>query len=372
MPTIWNVIYLGNPGITLDPTEGNNIIENASQLVGQTFGSAAAPLNRQVYSAETIDRGGQVQGNRPLMGNNNNLANDEYRIDLNRDGQAETFIHDAAVYYNATLTYADGRAPTTVAARIIQTTTGEMFLVPSVSATDIARLEAGPIQSIRFDSIQNADTVALLQDRPVNNFVPCFAAGTSIQTFDGEVSVETLTPGMLVRTADNGHQPVRWVGSVTVDLLTNPNLRPIRISAGSLGDRKPAKDLIVSPQHRILVRSSIALKMFGTDEILVAAKQLLQLEGIDILTDINEIIYVHFLCSQHEVVFANGAESESLYTGPESLKAVGAAAREEILTLFPELREMDYKAPSARPLASGRMARKLALRHIQNEKALVQ
>ena len=65
-------------------------------------------------------------------------------------------------------------------------------------------------------------------------------------------------------------------------------------------------DLIVSPQHRMLVRSQIAQKMFGTPEVLVAAKQLCQLRGIDVVEDLVDVTYVHFLFDAHQIVLANG------------------------------------------------------------------
>ena len=203
--------------------------------------------------------------------------------------------------------------------------------------------------------------------------VPCFDAATLIETDRGPVRAGDLRPGDLVRTRDAGFQPVRWVGQRRLgaaDLDRAPNLRPIRIRAGALGAGTPAADLVVSPQHRVLVRSRIAQKMFGTDEILVAAKQLCQLDGIDIAHDLDAVTYVHFLFDAHQVVFSNGAETESLYTGAEALKSVGAAAREEILALFPALRAGEAAVP-ARLLASGRMARKLAVRHSENRKPLV-
>ena len=142
---------------------------------------------------------------------------------------------------------------------------------------------------------------------------------------------------------------------------------------GALGHNSPAEDLLVSPQHRILVRSRIAQRIFGTDEVLVAAKQLLQITGIDIETEATKVEYFHFLFDQHEIVFSNGAETESLYTGPEALKSLGPAACEELFTLFPELRDRDpaERPLGARMLASGRMARKLAVRHAQNLQPLV-
>lgn len=210
-------------------------------------------------------------------------------------------------------------------------------------------------------------------DEPVY-VVKCFARGTLIETVNGKVAVENLKLGDLVLTKDHGPQPIRWIGSKVVDALIldrNAKLRPIRIRKGALGKNIPEMDLIVSPQHRILIRSIIAQKMFGTGEVLVAAKQLLQVKGIDIATDMDRVEYFHILFDQHEVVMSNGAETESLYTGPEALKSFPIEALEEIFTLFPELRDRDYSPKAARSLASGRQARKLAIRHIDNNKPLV-
>ena len=71
----------------------------------------------------------------------------------------------------------------------------------------------------------------------------------------------------------------------------------------------------------------------------VAAKDLIGVPGIEIAIDLTEITYWHFICDQHQVVFAEGAASESLYTGPEALKMLGAEARAEIYQIFPELRD---------------------------------
>lgn len=94
------------------------------------------------------------------MDNNNTAANDTYRIDLDKDGTSETYTHDAAVYYNATLTYLDGTT-TTIAARVIQMTNGDTYLAPLIAPADVAKLEAKPIQSPRV-----GDRVATLDDGP--------------------------------------------------------------------------------------------------------------------------------------------------------------------------------------------------------------
>lgn len=203
--------------------------------------------------------------------------------------------------------------------------------------------------------------------------VVCFADDVLIDTTRGPVAAGDLRVGDMVLTRDHGPQPVRWMGRRhldAADLAAAPHLRPVRIAKGALGANAPQADLVVSPQHRILVRSRIAQKMFGTDEVLVAAKQLCQLDGIDLACDLESVTYVHFLFDDHQIVLSNGAETESLHPGSEAIKSVGTAAQEEIFAIFPDLRD-GTERPPARLLASGRMGRKLAVRHQQNHKPLV-
>ena len=195
--------------------------------------------------------------------------------------------------------------------------------------------------------------------------VPCFTAGVRLLTAKGQRPVEKIAVGDLVETADNGLQPVRWVGSRTldaVDLAAAPELRPIRIARGALGDGLPKRDIMVSPQHRMLVRSAIAQRMFGADEVLVAAKHLVGLAGVSVADDVTEVTYLHLLFDRHEVVFAEGARSETLYVGAEALRSVGEAARAEILALFPQLAEGADTA-GARMFLTGRQGRDLAAQH---------
>ena len=241
----------------------------------------------------------------------------------------------------------------------------------------------GVLNSIRTDAgfsenftlrIQNGGTAVSASDLTENaTAVVCFGADAMIATADGPVPAGALKVADMVLTRDNGYQPIRWVGQRTLDAATlaaNAQLRPIRIRTGALGQGLPTSDLIVSPQHRILVRSKIAERMFGHCEVLVAAKQLMVTEGIDIADDLESVTYVHFLFDAHQIVLSNGAETESLYTGAEALKSVPREAQEEILAVFPELAEGNAR-PAVREMLSGRMGRKLAQRHAQNGKKLV-
>lgn len=208
---------------------------------------------------------------------------------------------------------------------------------------------------------------------PVEAF-PCFASGTLIETGRGAVPVEDLRVGDLVLTRDAGLQPIRWTGSRRLGraaLQAAQGQRPIRIRAGALGNGMPTQDLLVSPQHRILIRSRIAQRMFGAAEVLVAAKQLLALDGIERVDALEEVTYVHLLLDRHHIVLSNGAATETLYTGAEALKALGPAARRDILNAVPT-RAAESDPPPARPLLTGRQGRSLAQRHAANGKPLLE
>lgn len=211
--------------------------------------------------------------------------------------------------------------------------------------------------------------------RPGKFTPPCLTRGTLVRTPGGPVAVEALRVGDLVETVDHGARPVTMICSTEVaaaGLSASPELRPIRIRAGALGDGLPTADLVVSPQHRMLVRSKIAQRMFGALEVLVAAKQLLAIDGVEIDEIGQGVEYFHILFDEHEVIFANDAPTESLFTGPEAIKALSPAARAEVFSIFPELEEDDTTMLPARPLVQGRRGRQLANRHaIQSRELLM-
>lgn len=206
----------------------------------------------------------------------------------------------------------------------------------------------------------------------------CFTTGTKIATPKGPVAIEHLRVGDLVETADHGACPIRWIGSSRVgslSLANNPKQRPIRIRVGALGRGLPQADLLVSPQHRILVQSRILERMVGAKEGLVAAKHLLGMPGVEVADDVTVVTYWHFMFDRHEIVFAEGAAAESLFTGPVALKSVSAESRDEILSLFPELATLDHDAltaRAARTLVTGRIGRNLVQRHVRNDRALME
>jgi Ca2+-binding RTX toxin-like protein len=189
--------------------------------------------------------------------------------------------------------------------------------------------------------------------------VTCFTSGTLIETAKGPVAVEDLVPGDLVVTRDHGVQPLRWVGQRAVsiaELMLAPNLAPILIRAEALGQGYPSRDVTVSPQHRILVEDGRAEMLFGHAEVLVAAHHLDNGNSVTRVWS-GDVLYVHLLFDQHEMVQTSGLWSESFQPATRMVNQMDAAQRAEIIALFPDLGQADYAA--ARPTLKAHEARVL-------------
>ena len=194
-----------------------------------------------------------------------------------------------------------------------------------------------------------------------------------IKTIQGAKSVEDLESGDLVLTMDNGYQPLRLALSRRVGakiLADNPKLLPVTITAGALGNNIPERDLQTSRQHRMVISSNIVERIFDTREVLVSAINLLELPGIYVDADITEVEYFHLVFDDHQIVFANGAPSESFYPGEEGLKALTPEAYEEFTTLFSEEQLIDIRSQPARYIPEGKQQKKLIARHYKNIKPL--
>jgi len=154
MATRFNVFYLGNVG-RIDTTEGNQISENARSLEGETFGGANSPLYNNIKSFSPGARGyGNTARGTYSTDNSGENGSDTFRID---DGNSQNF--DAIASYAATLTYADG-SQATVTAIVFQSTNGDLFLAPAASSSDYqSALEAGPIDSITFNTVSSNESM---------------------------------------------------------------------------------------------------------------------------------------------------------------------------------------------------------------------
>lgn len=174
-----------------------------------------------------------------------------------------------------------------------------------------------------------------LTSKHIETIVPCFTPGTTIATPRGECPVEELRVGDRVVTRDNGIREIRWIGRRSLsyaELQARPHLRPVLIEKGALGNGLPERDMLVSPNHRMLVASDHTALFFEEREILVAAKHIASARGVRSV-DVLGVTYIHFMCDRHEVVLANGVWAEAFQPRDLSLGALGNAQRTEFFEL---------------------------------------
>lgn len=183
--------------------------------------------------------------------------------------------------------------------------------------------------------------------------VICFTPDTRISTPDGLRQIRQLRPGDKILTRDNGPQEVLWSGHRRMSgarLYAMPHLRPIRFKANAMGLYRPDEDLLVSPQHRMLVTGTAAQALFNTSEVLVAAEDLVNDATITVDHALREVTYVHILLERHNIVWANGLETESFHPSNTALDTVDPVQRAGLLNILPEI--------EANPHAYGDYARR--------------
>ncbi|MCU0900969.1 MAG: Hint domain-containing protein [Cypionkella sp.] len=191
---------------------------------------------------------------------------------------------------------------------------------------------------VRFTELGPNDSLGAIVDDV--SMVVCFASGTQIKTAAGPRLVEDLRPGDLIWTADSGYQPLLWVGrrQVSVDeQRQHPQLCAVEIAPGALGNGLPRRLLRLSPQHRVLVRNWKAQLFYGEEEVLVPAIALVNGQSVRRAPPQEGLCYVHILLDRHHLVKSEGVLTESFFPSAQALRAIPAAARDELCLLFPDL-----------------------------------
>jgi len=148
-------------------------------------------------------------------------------------------------------------------------------------------------------------------------YAPCFAAGTRIATPSGTIAVEELREGQLVLTLSGRAAPVVWLGHRRVDCRRHPrphDVWPVRVRAGAFAPGRPARDVVLSPDHAVFV-----------DAVLIPVRYLIN--GATVVQEpVAEITYHHVELPAHEVLLAEGLPVESyLDTGNRAAFENGAA-----------------------------------------------
>ena len=227
--------------------------------------------------------------------------------------------------------------------------------------------------TLRFTELgDNADGSGALLDNV--SLLVCFLDSTAIETSNGPVRAGDLSIGDMVIT-QNGPKPIRWIARRHVsanDMADNPLFAPVCIEQGALGNGFPTNKLWVSRQHRILVSSKVAQRMFGESDVLLAAIRLTELNGIYVDTNVGSFDYVHILLDDHEVLFAEGAPAESMLLGQRALKALTQEAIDEIKMIFPEIRDGAFSYNPANFIPERRDQKQLVDRMKKNDRAVLE
>ncbi|MGB0798258.1 MAG: Hint domain-containing protein [Planktomarina sp.] len=172
--------------------------------------------------------------------------------------------------------------------------------------------------------------VADLDNTSSEPFPVCFCETTKIETNRGQVMIRDLAIGDLVKTLNNGYQPLLCVHRR--EWPADREFAPVVFQHGAIGNDTPLK---LSPNHRVLVSGWRAELLFGVPEILVAAKKLVNDKTIRICPQ-PKITYCHLVFAEHEVIYANGAACES-YLLDVTRDQLDRRVFTEICTLFPDL-----------------------------------
>jgi hypothetical protein len=132
----------------------------------------------------------------------------------------------------------------------------------------------------------------------------CFVSGTRILTTNGERAIESVEIGDLVVTASGAVRPIVWVGRR--DMACAADQAPVRVRAGAFGHGLPARDLLLSPGHPVLVGAD------ADSEGGALVPVMCLINGTTITrTQANSVTYWHVELDAHDILLAEGLPAES-------------------------------------------------------------
>jgi len=306
-----------------------------------TLKIGVADVGDSSYDTNLLIAGGSVQSTIIALDDQISMPTDKTRT-------LDVLDNDSSTGGTLTVTHINGTA--VVAGDTVTLASGQDITLNADGTFSID--SDGDSETVYFnysiaDTSGNTDTALVEIEQ-----IPCFVKGSLIETPKGPVKIEALSAGMKVLTRDDGPKSIRWIGQRTV-AAQGPN-RPIRIRKGQFG---ATRDLLLSPQHRVLVENSWAELLFGEAEVLVKAKDLINDLHIRPDDELSSVTYFHILFDSHQIITANGVASESYLPGACTMKGFDPQTQAEILDLFPGLDSdgLGY-GPAARPMLKGREA----------------
>lgn len=219
--------------------------------------------------------------------------------------------------------------------------TATMILTPETAQPLLMFLDQMPPQQTDLWVVRKLREPGLeAADAQPGNDVICLTPGAIIRTENGNLPIEALRPGDRVLTRDDGPQEILWTGQRRMTgarLYAMPSLRPIRFRAGALGIDRPDADLLVSPHHRMLIRGRAAQSLFNSAEVLVCAQDLVNNRSIAVDRALREVTYVHLLFERHQIIWANGLETESFHPASTSIEMIEERQQAALLAMYPQI-----------------------------------
>jgi hypothetical protein len=182
------------------------------------------------------------------------------------------------------------------------------------------------------------------------SYPTCFLSGTAILSGDREVAVESLQVGDLVSVLRDGalvQESVRWTGSRSLDAaaVAASGIRPIRIRQNAFADAVPHRDLLVTPEHCVLVDGGLV-----PSRMLVNGRSIVEDDSLDAFS------YHHIELERHGILLSEGLTTESyLDTGNR-----GNFAGADVTALYPDFtidpRHLSWETYACAPLTTARAA----------------
>jgi hypothetical protein len=191
-----------------------------------------------------------------------------------------------------------GVAQATLSGNLLNLTNGQGGVVQTITLNTGSENYHSAVFHITENGAQTQTTVKVTGVTAAS----CYAAGTRIRTETGEVPVEQLVAGDIVRARFAGNTPVVWLGHRRVDCRRHPDpakVWPVRISAHAFGPRMPERDLVLSPDHAVFV-----------DDVLIPIKHLINNKTI-VQEKVDSVTYYHVELGEHDVLLAEGLPAES-------------------------------------------------------------
>jgi Hint domain len=164
----------------------------------------------------------------------------------------------------------------------------------------------------------------------------CFSRGTEISTPSGRRLVQDLRPGDTVLTDDGRSVTIAWIGMSRYgrsQAAREDRLRPVRVRAHAFGPGMPERELVLSPQHRIVVEGSRCELFFGAERVFVVARHLPAAFAISPEPE-EDVEYYHILLETHDILIANGMPAESLQPARRMIEALSDDMRRSLMALL--------------------------------------